>query len=114
MDLSPIVVPVEVYPTVSLSLPILLHFIEFLEDSNKMVRMFLSDVLHPKIIHDQGENYWAGVMCPEIWGLVTLFVSMLLESFFEEVLCNNSCVRYAVHSFLDMDRYKTLGIDNIL
>ncbi len=49
------VVPVQCYLEVSCSFPVSVNFVVLLEDAFKMVNIVFVDVLHTKIVDDEGE-----------------------------------------------------------
>ncbi len=52
-----------------------------------MLGMFLANVFHPKVIHNQCELYWLCVMLPETGYQFALLVSVFVQTFFEEFIC---------------------------
>jgi hypothetical protein len=63
-----------------------------------VVNISLVDVLHAKIVNNQGEADWAPFVAPESRGYIALSVTCFVESFGEEVLGNDSGLREAIHS----------------
>ncbi len=57
MHLSFVVVPVQCDPDVSCSCPIAGELVMLLEHVFEMLCMFLANVFHPKVVHDQCELY---------------------------------------------------------
>jgi hypothetical protein len=39
---------------------------------------------------------------------------MLVQAFFEELLCKDACLREAIHSFLDFDQDETVGVGKVV
>ncbi len=65
-----------------------------------MVDVGLVDVLHAKIVNNQGDTDWAPVVALVSRGYFALSVACFVESFGEEVLGNNAGLREAIHSTL--------------
>ncbi len=51
-----------------------------------MLRIFLSHIFYPKIIDDEREADWAGIVRPQAWCDFDLAVTVLFEALFEELL----------------------------
>jgi hypothetical protein len=66
VDLLPGVATVQSNPTSLFSGPVLIYRIKLLKDTNEMVGMLFSYVLHPKIIHNKVETGMSGVMFPGV------------------------------------------------
>jgi hypothetical protein len=97
MDLACGVVPVEREAKVSRAFPINVDLIVLLEDAGKMFDVFLVDVLHSKVVDNEGEADWAPIGTPISWCDLALLVPCLVEALGEEVLSNNASLREAVH-----------------
>ncbi len=63
-----------------------------------MVDVGLVDVLHAKIVNNQGEADWAPFVAPVSRGYFALLVACFVELFGEEVLGNDAGLWEAVHS----------------
>ncbi len=63
-----------------------------------MVDVGLVDVLHTKIVNNQGEADWVPFVAPVSRGYFALLVACFVESFGEEVLGDDAGLRKAVHS----------------
>ena len=59
-----VVVPIKVDANVPVSYPIVAERVVGFEHSLEMHGMFTSDILDPKIIHNEGEPYWSPFMPP--------------------------------------------------
>ncbi len=58
------------------------------------------DVLHAKIVDDEGEAYWAPVMLPVSWCDSALPVACFVEALGKKFLCNDAGLWEVVHSTL--------------
>ncbi len=87
MRLSFFVVPVQCDPDVSCSCPIACEFVMFLECVFEMLGVSLAKVFHPKVVHDQSELYWPCVMFPKAGYQFALLVTVFVQSFFKEFVC---------------------------
>jgi hypothetical protein len=65
-----------------------------------MVDVIFVDVLHAKIVNDNGETEGVPVMMPVSWCDSALAVSCFVKAFGEEFLCNYAGLWEAVHSML--------------
>ncbi len=72
------VVPVQCDPDVSCFCPIAGEFELFLERVFEMLDVFLANVFHPKVVHDQCELYWPCVMLPKTGYQFTLSVAVFV------------------------------------
>ncbi len=86
MHLSFVVVPVQCDPDVSCSSPIAGEFVMFLERVFEMLGVFLANVFHSKVVHDQCELYWPCVVLPKAGYQFALLV-VFVQTFFEEFVC---------------------------
>ncbi len=97
MDLACDVVPVEHEAKVSSAFPINVNLVVLLEYAGKMFDVFLVDVLHSKVVNNEGEADWAPIMTPISWCDLALLVPCLVEALGEEVLSNNAGLKEAIH-----------------
>ena len=65
-----------------------------------MLRVFLSDILYPKIVDDEGEADGTGVVFPATGGCFALMISMLFKAFLKQLLGDDTCLWKAVHPLL--------------
>ncbi len=72
-----------------------------LDNLCKMVGVLPPGVLDAKVIKSEQERL--PVMFPKAWCHVALLVAVLVESFFEEILCKDSCLRETIHALLYFD-----------
>jgi hypothetical protein len=100
MDLACGVVPVKHEAKVSSAFPININLVVLLEYAGEMFDDFLVDVLHSKVINNEGEDNSAPVMMPISWCDLALPVPCLVEALSEKVLRNNAGLREAVHPAL--------------
>ena len=75
-----------------------------------MVGVFLTYILHAKIIHDEGETDGPCVVAPKTWGCVALAIAMCFETFLWKLLRYQTCVWETVHSFANFYEYVTFFI----
>jgi hypothetical protein len=97
MDLACGVVPVEREAKVLGAFPIDVDLVVMLEYAGKMFDVFLVDVLHSKVIDNEGEANWVPIVMPISWCDLALLVPFLVEGLGEEVLSNNAGLREAIH-----------------
>ena len=103
MHLSFVVVPVQCDPDVSCSCPIAGEFVMFLERVFEMLGVFLANVFHPKVVHNQCELYRPCVVLPKARYQFALSVAMFVQTFFEEFVGQQSCLWEAVHPLIGSD-----------
>ncbi len=90
MDLVCGVASVECEAKVSSAFPINVNLVVLLEYAGKMFDVFLVDVLHSKVVDDEGEADWVPIVTPISWCDLVLLVPCLVEALGEEVLSNNA------------------------
>ena len=59
-----VIIRIKVESKVALAFPVLCNVIIFFDAFNEMVSMLLTNVLYPKIVHDEREIYRTPFMCP--------------------------------------------------
>ncbi len=106
MDLKAVIVPVHVDAKVLVSVPVNGTFVVFLENLCKMVGMLPPNVLDAQVIDTEIEQERLPVMFPKARCDVALMVAVLIEAFFEEILCNDACLRETVHALLYFDLHR--------
>ncbi len=84
------VVPVQCDPDVLCSCPIAGEFVMFLDGVFEMLGVFLANVFHPKVVHNQCELYWPCVVFPKTGYQLALLVTVFVQTFFEEFVCQQS------------------------
>jgi len=62
--------------------------------------MFDADVFHSKIIHTECKGDGSPVVLPKTRGDSALVVPVRYKAYFKELLCNDACLRKAIHTFL--------------
>ncbi len=92
------VVPVECEYKVSCSFPVGVNFVVLLEDAHKMVNIVFVDVLHAKIVDNEGEADGVPVKLPVSWCDSALPVACFMEAFDEKFLRNDVGLWEAVQS----------------
>ncbi len=100
MDFACGVVPVKHEAKVLSAFPININLVVLLEYAGEMFDTFLVDLLHSKVVNNEGEADWAPVVMPISWCDLALPVTCLKEALSEEVLRNNVGLREAVHPTL--------------
>jgi hypothetical protein len=103
VDPAAIIVPVHVHAKVAFSVPDNGTFVVFLENFCEMVGMLLPNVLDAKIVNTESEQERLPVMFPKAPFDIALLVAMLVESFFEEILCKDARLRETIHTLLYFD-----------
>ncbi len=103
MDLAAIVVPVHVHAKVSVSIPVNGTFVVFLENLCKMVGVLLPYVLDAKVVDTESKQERLPVMFSEARCDVALVVAVLVEAFFEEMLCEDARLQETIHALLYFD-----------
>ncbi len=76
------------------------HLVVLLEYAGEMFDVFLVDVLHSKVVDNEGEADWVPILTPISWCDLALSVPCLVEALGEEVLSNNADLREAIHPAL--------------
>ncbi len=104
-----VVVPVHVHVKVSVSIPVNGTFVVFLENLRKMVGMLPPNVLDAKVVNTENEQEKPPVMFPKARCDGVLMVAVLVEVFFEEILCEDARLRETVHALLYFDVDCTRG-----
>ncbi len=94
------VVPVKREAKLSRAFPVDVDLVGLFEYAGKMFDVFLVDVLHSKVVDNEGEADWAPIVMPIFWCDLALLVPCLVEALGEEVLSNNAGLREAVHPAL--------------
>jgi hypothetical protein len=97
MDLACGVVPVKHEAKISGAFPIDVDLVVLLEYAREMLDVFLVDVLHSKVVSNEGQADWTPIVTPIPWCDLALLVPCLVEALGEEVLSNNAGLREAVH-----------------
>ncbi len=92
------VVPGKCEAKVLCAVPVGVNFVVFLKDDHKMFDIVFVDVLHAKIVDDEGEADRVPVMTPVSWCDCALtVVSCFVEAFGEEFLRNDAGLWEAIH-----------------
>ena len=76
--------------------------IQFLEGLDEVVGVFLSNVLDPKVINNERENYGLGGVLPELWGSGNRGEAKMGKVSFESVVGNAAGLLEARHDFSDL------------
>ncbi len=76
----------------SVSRPIGLDLVVFLEDVHEVVGVFFSNVFDAKVVYDKCELYWSRDVFPQPGHQFALEVSLLVEALFEEFVCEELCL----------------------
>jgi hypothetical protein len=92
MILAFVVVPSHVYSYVSVSRPLGLDLIVFLEDVHEVVDVFFSNVFDAEVVYDMCERYRSRDVFPQPGLQFALEVSVLVEALFEEFVCEEPCL----------------------
>ncbi len=100
MDLATIIVPVHVHAKVVFSVPVDGTFVVFLQNLCKMVGVLPPKILDAKVVDTESEQERPPVMFPKARCDVALMVAVLVEAFFEEILCKDARLRETVHALL--------------
>ena len=97
--LSFVVVPFHVNANVSFPCPICGDFVVFFECVFEVICMFFSNIFYSEVIDHECELYWSCLVTPESWDEFALMISVFVESFFEEFVCEEACLWESVHAF---------------
>ncbi len=84
MDLALVVVPIQSYPNVSFSYPIVRKFVVFFECILEMLCMFFANIFDAEIVDNQCELYGSCVVLPKSKFQFAMLVSVFVEVFFKE------------------------------
>ncbi len=103
MGLVAVVVPVYVHAKVSVSVPVNGTFVVFLRNLRGMVSLLLPVVLDAKVVGTESEQEKLPVIFPKAWCDVALMVVVMVEVFFEEILCKDACLWETIHALLYFD-----------
>ncbi len=103
MDLAAIVVLVHVHAKVLVFVPVNGTFVVFLKNLCKMVGVLPPNILDAKVVNTESEQERPAVMFPRARCDVALMVAMLIEAFFEEILCKDGHLQETVHALLYFD-----------
>ena len=71
--------------------------------------MFNANAFDSKIIDTEGKRDQAPVMLSETWSDSALLVAFGGQAFFEQLLCNDSCLWEIINTFLDQDKDVSIG-----
>jgi hypothetical protein len=102
-DIAAIVVLVHVHAKVAFSIPVNGTFVVFLKNFCKNVGMLPPNVLDTKVVDTESEQERSPVMFPKAWSDIALLVAMLVELFFEKILCKDARLQETIHTFLYFD-----------
>ncbi len=69
------------------------------------------DVFDSKIVNNKGETDGPPIVSLETWGKLALMVSCDNQPFFEELLCNNSCLGGPVHASANLTEHVPVLVD---
>jgi hypothetical protein len=69
------------------------------------------NVFHSKVVDDESEHDRARFVFPKPRYQFALVISMLVESFLKELVCKESCLWQAIHSFCDFEKYHSILVD---
>ncbi len=71
----------------------------------------LIDVFDSKIVNYKGETDGPPIVSPETWEELALTVSCNNQPFFEEFLCNDSCLGEPVHASSNLTEHVPIVVD---
>ncbi len=103
IDPAAIVDPIHVHAKVVCSVPVDGTFVVFVENSCKIFGMLPSNILDSKVADTESELDRPPVMFPKAWCDLALLVTVLVESFFKEILCKDAHLWKTVHALLYFD-----------
>jgi hypothetical protein len=93
------IIPIQCESEISCSVPIHVDFVILAKHTGEVVHVDFVDLFHSEIVDDQSETDWTPFVVPVSQCDRTLAVSCLVESLFgEELLCDDSGLREAIHS----------------
>jgi hypothetical protein len=72
--------------------------------------MFPTNVFNTKVIDGENKLDWACLVSPQARDKLALDVTMLVQSFFKELLCKEASLQEAVHAFSDLDKNYTVRL----
>ena len=98
-----VVVPGEVDAGVEVAFLVDGDFIVFAEGVEEVIGVAFAYVFDPKIIHDEGEDYWAPLVPPEPGSHGTLIVVVVLETLFKEFVGEAAGLGKAVDAVADLE-----------
>jgi hypothetical protein len=67
--------------------------------------MLLANLFDSKIVDNQGKSDGPPLVHPQTGSGLALWIAMFLQSFGEELLCDDPCLGGSVHAFLDFAVY---------
>jgi hypothetical protein len=71
------------------------------------------DVFDSEIVNDKGETDGPPIVSPETWGELALLVYCDNQPFFEEFLCNDSCLGEPIHASAHLTEHVPVVVDLI-
>ena len=78
-----------------------------------MVHVIHVGDFYPKIVNDEAENNTSPDVAPEARSVLALVISLFGQSFFEELVGDDSGLREAVHSFSNFDIDPSFFVDKV-
>ena len=94
VECSSVVVPGEFDAAVEIAAPIFAQFfVLILYCCDQMIHILLSCVLDTKIIDDEGEGDWAGLVFPKAGRVLALVVPVGLKLLAKEFVCQDAGLR---------------------
>ena len=88
MNFAIVVVLIKVDSNVPASGPISAEKVIGFEHSLEMCDMFTSNIVHTKIVDNEGDPYWSPFLHPQAWDQFTLLITMFVEVLFKELVCD--------------------------
>ena len=90
MHSSSFVVPVQCDADVSFSVPFCCYCVVCFKCLLEVKYILFANILYSKIVHNKGELHWAPLVLPETWDKLALIIAALVESFFEDLVGEES------------------------
>jgi hypothetical protein len=84
------IIPIDCWHEVLSAPPVHVDFEVFFEDTDEVFYTVLLNILHPKVINNQGVVDQAAIVLPISWHHSALAVSCFAEVFGDAFLCNES------------------------
>jgi hypothetical protein len=111
------VISVESHAKEAFARPFSGDVIQGLESGDMVFHMFAANIFDSKAINNKAERYGAGVMSEEARGVFGRTVAIDSKMFHKAVVCQDACLREAVHAFTNLNHDKAImdkGLEVVL
>ena len=102
VDFSSNVIPIKVDAQVICARPKMRDGVVRGQDAHEVFGMLLADIFDAKIVDAKGERDGSLLVHPKTWSEFGLCVAFVVEPFFKQLMCQDSCLWQALHALLDL------------